>query len=118
MRHVLTHVGWPWQPTPVDYWQVQAERAGPVHVRPGGQLPTQTGDTPPHARSVELVLLVVVDVDVLVVGAAVADVVVLLLVVVLLDELVVVVIGAHAQGSANPAPVHSSPLGQLPRHTG
>jgi hypothetical protein len=80
-----------------------------MHVRPGGQLPTHTGATPPHGRRVVLVV-VVVGAEVEVVDVEEVDEV--------LDVVVVVVIGAHAHGAANPAPVHSSPGGQLPRHTG
>jgi hypothetical protein len=47
-----------------------SSRSSAVHSSPSGQLPRQTGNTPPHATSVVVVLLVVVG-DVVVVGSVV-----------------------------------------------
>jgi hypothetical protein len=69
---------------------VQGFKSEPVHVCPGGQSPMQAGNTPPHARSVVVVVLV----DVL--GVDVDDVEEV-------DALVVldVVLATHTQGSSS-----------------
>ena len=54
-----------------------------VHVSPGGQLPRQVGNTPPHGSSVVVVVLLVVVVLVVVVLVVIAVVVVVLVGVVL-----------------------------------
>jgi hypothetical protein len=82
----------------VDVWHVQSSKSAPVQTCPPGQLPAQAGATPPHASSVDEVVLEV-EAEVLV-----------------LEDVDVVDVW-HVQSSKS-APLQTCPSGQLPAQAG